>query len=141
MSRLREWCLWRAPVGEPWAETAAIALWMSLRHGRCLVAIPGGHSYSKVSLWRFILLPPHHPPTHPPTPIPCWPYINVHLKKNHLKSTENRPPAINKVSYMKVSRLLCLLLPIQDDQLLVVGCLNWQNILKWYCLKYYQVRK
>ena len=70
----------------------------------------------------------------------CWPYINAHLK-NRLKSTENRPPAINKVSYMKVSRLLCLLLPIQDGQLLAVGCLNWQNILKWYFLKYYQVRK
>ena len=137
MSWLRKWHLWRAPVGEPWAESAAIAPWTSPRHGSCLVAIPGGHSYSKVSLWRFSHLPPHHPPT----PILCWPYINAHLKKNRLKSTENRPPAINKVSYMKVSRLLCLLLPIQDGQLLAVGCLNWQNILKWYFLKYYQVRK
>ena len=50
----------------------------------------------------------------------CWPYINAHLKKC-LKSTENRPPAINKVSYMKVSRLLCILLLIQDGQLLAVG--------------------
>ena len=52
MSRLREWHLWRGPVGEPWAETGAIAPWASPRHGRCLVVIPGGHSYSKVSLWR-----------------------------------------------------------------------------------------
>ena len=40
-----------------------------------------------------------------------------------------------------VVRLLCLLLPIQVSQLLPVGYLNWQNILKWYFLKYYQVHK
>ena len=73
MSRLREWRLWRAPVGESWAETAAIAPWTSPRHARCLVAIPGGHNYSKVSLRRFSLLPPHHPPTPLPShPLPCF---------------------------------------------------------------------
>ena len=41
---------------------------------------------------------------------------------------------------MKVSRLLCLLLPIQDGQLKPAMCLNWNDILKWYFLKYYQVR-
>ena len=31
---------------------------------------------------------------------------------------------------MKVSRLLCLLLPMQDGQLQLAACLNWQNILR-----------
>ena len=85
-------------------------------------------------------LPPSLPPPIPPTPLLCWPYINAHLKKNRLKSPENRAPGINKVSYMKVSRLLCLLLPVQDGQLQPAACLNWQHILKWYFSKYYPVR-
>ena len=139
MSRLREWHLWRAPVGEPLLRGRLLdmvgALWLSQVATATPKCLYGGLASSLYTS------PPHHPPPIPPTPMLCWPYINAHLKKNRLKSTENRPPATNKVSYMKVSRLLCLLLPIQDGQLLAVGCLNWQNILKWYFLKYYQVCK
>ena len=88
-ARLREWFLWKAPVGEPWTETAAIAPWASPWYGRCLVATSGCHSYSKISVWRFILLPPH--PCSPPILLPLqlhppllfWPNINAHLKIVH----------------------------------------------------------
>ena len=106
MSRLKECHLWRAPVGRPRYGTAAIAPWTSPRHGRYVSC-----SYTRCpqplqrSVWRFIHLPPH--------PLLCWPYINTHRKK----LLEIHPSAINRVSYMKVNRLLCLLLPIQDGQL------------------------
>ena len=88
----------------------------------------GGHSYSKVPIWRFILLPlytslptTHPPPSHPTHPhaLLCWPYINAHLKTP--EKHKNCASTINKVryvrSYMKVNRLLCLLLLIQSGQL------------------------
>ena len=68
----------------------------------------------------------------------CFPYINAHLKKS---PEIVHQPLTRLATYVKVSSLLCLLLPIQDGQLLAVGCLNWENILKWYFLKYYQVRR
>ena len=81
-----------------------------------------------------------HPPPSPTITLPhlCSAgLINAHLK-NHLKCPGNCqcPPAINKVSYMKVSRLPML---IQDGQLQSAVCLKWQHILKWYFSKYYQV--
>ena len=88
MSQLREWRLWREPIRQPRPGTAAIAPWTSPQHGKYIVAIPDGHSYSKGSVWKVYpppspsLCPTTLPPLPiPPTPIPCWPKISAHLKK------------------------------------------------------------
>ena len=102
------------------------------------MATPGGHNVC-MEVYPPPNLPPSQPlvlPFHPIHAQALLAYINAYLKKSPEKHRKH-PSAINKVSYMKVSRLLCSLLPIQDGQLRF--CLNWENILKWFFSKYYQV--
>ena len=74
VSRLREWRLWRAPIGQPGPGTAAIAPWTSPRHGRyvhCSYVHQVATATPQGLYGWFIHLPPHPQP--PPIPLPSRP--------------------------------------------------------------------
>ena len=101
------WLSWRELIRKPCPEAASIALRMSPRHGKCLVAMQSSQSYVCTPILSSLTIHLPSPFIHP---LPC-----LYTFK---KLSENRLPAINKDSYKKVNRIV-----IKTSQ--VPGCVSF----------------
>ena len=121
-SWLREWRLRRAQM-----EGHDLQLMLVLHeclHNviyRYLVATPGGHSYSKISEWMFIHLPPHR--------LPSTGFILANIYP-----PEKIASKALKVIHQPLTRSALWKLIDHYNMFIAAStaaCLNWLHILKW----------